>query len=126
MIYVRKIDEEKDRLLIANWLANDPEHQALGIKVEDFFESGTEAAIVFDDNGPRMIIRFHKALRAAVQFNPETPLANARIGKDVREWFENLAVDMGAKEVIIRPGGKAVRFTERLGFENFDGKFIKV
>jgi hypothetical protein len=130
MIYVRKIDPKnvspEDHALISDWLSKDKEHQALGISPKQFFEPDTELAIIHDEDGPRMIVRFHKALRVAVQFNPDTPFKNAKIGREVTNWFKTLAKNMNAKEVITRPGGKAIRFVEKLGFKNFVGKFIGI
>jgi hypothetical protein len=127
MIYVRKVSKTDPEAEIAKeWLANDPEHQKLGIQPEDVFEDGTELALIYDEQGPIMAARFHRALRAAVQFNPQTRLRNARAGKEVAEWFQKIASESGCKEVIVRPGGRAKRFTERLGFSDFIGKVLKV
>jgi len=126
MIYVKKLTKETDLPLVADWMSKDSYHADLGIKPEDAFEDGTETALICDEEGPIMVARFHKALRAAVQFNPETRLRNARAGKEVAEWFQQLAKKQGAKEVIIRPGGKAVKFTEKLGFREFTGKVLGV
>ena len=121
---VKKTDPEVE--MIADWLANDPDHQKSGIKIEDVFEENTETALIYDEEGPIMIVRFHKALRAAIQFNPKTRLRNARAGKEVVEWFRQLAVAAKCKEIIVRPGGKARKFAKRLGFKSFIGRFIGV
>jgi len=125
MIYSRKLHREKDLPLVANWLANDSEHQKLGITVEDFFEPNTEAALIFDDDGPLMVFRVHKALRVAIQFNPETRLRSARVMEEVVNWMKQLAVEGKAKEVIIRPGGRAEKLSRRW-FQDFVGKYVKV
>jgi hypothetical protein len=70
------------------------------------------------------VVRYHAALRAAMQFNPDATYRIAKHGKELKELLENKAKSIGAKEVIIRPGGKAVRFTEKLGFEDFSGSKI--
>src|SRR6266550_4130213 len=119
MIYVKKITKDSPEAALAiEWLLNDSFHRDLGITSEDLFQG--EVALVYDEDGPIMAVRFQKALRAAVQFNPETRLRNAKAGAEVAKWFQKLAADSGCTEVIVRPGGKAVRFVERLGFKDFD------
>jgi anthranilate/para-aminobenzoate synthase component II len=124
MTFVRKFDKEKDLPVVSEWLANDPEHQALGITINDFLEDGTEIAMVYDDNGPLMAIRFHKALRAAVQFNPKTRLRNARVIKEVADWITELAKENDMKEVIVRPGPKPAKLIKnKCKFQDFNGMF---
>lgn len=125
MIYVRKLTEE-DRPMVTEWIAADEYHTAMGITTAMVYEPGTEAAIVYDEDGPIQIVRFHRALRAAAQYNPKTRLRCARAGKEVKEWIEQIARENGAKEVIIKPGGRAVKFTEHLGYLPFEGKFSGV
>ncbi len=120
MIYVKKITKDSPEAALAiEWLQNDTFHRNLGITTEDLFNG--EVALVYDEEGPIQVVRFQKALRAAVQFNPNARLRNARAGAEVAKWFQKLAADSGCTEVIVRPGGKAVRFVERLGFKDFDG-----
>lgn len=127
MIYVKTVKAtDPEAEMIADWLANDPDHQKSGITMEEVFAEGTEAALIYDENGPIMAARFHKALRVAVQFNPKTRLRNARAGKEVAEWFRQLAVGTKCKEVIVRPGGKARKFVKKLGFKSFIGRFLSV
>lgn len=121
---VKATDPEAN--LIAEWLANDPDHQKSGLKIEDMFAENTEAALIYDEDGPIMAARFHKALRVGVQFNPKTRLRNARAGAEVADWFRQLAAENKCKEVIVRPGGKARKFVKRLGFKSFIGRFIGV
>jgi hypothetical protein len=108
------------------WCAKDPVHSANGITWADVTEKDTEAAVVYDEQGPISIVRFHKALRVAMQFNPDASYRVAKTADETVDWFGVLARSMGMKEVIIRPGGKAVRFAEKLGFKDFIGKFIGV
>jgi hypothetical protein len=121
MIYVRKLTEA-DRPMAAAWLAEDECHQQSGITIDDFYAPNTTAAVIQDEDGPIQIVRFHKALRAAAQYNPKTRLRCARVGKEVKEWLEQIARENSAKEVIILPGGRAKKFTEHLGYLPFDGK----
>ena len=125
MIYVRKVNKtDPEAALAVEWLKNDEYHQSLGLTPEQIWDG--EVALVYDEDGPIMAVRFQKALRAAVQFNPSTRLRNAKAGMEVAKWFQKLAADSGCYEVIVRPGGKAVRFTERLGFKDFQGKVLYV
>lgn len=127
MIYVKKLSrEDPDTKLVEDWLKQDEFHQSQGITIEDLFAPNTEAAIIYDEQGPIQAVRFHKSLRAASQFNPKARIRNARVGAEVAAWFQKLAKESGCTEVIIRPGGKAVNFTERLGFLPFIGKFLGV
>jgi len=127
MIYVKKIQKtDPEARMVSEWLAQDSAHQMLGIKPEDIFEDGTETALVSDDNGPVIAIRFHRTLRVAMQFKPESRLRVARIGAEVVDWIKQVAKAGGEKEVIIRPGGKAVKFSKRLGFKQFIGRFVGV
>src|SRR5579885_2207377 len=113
MIYVKKYEREKDADLVSSWLANDPVHTELGITPADLDEG--EVAIIHDENGPVMAVRFQKALRVAIQFNPKTPYRSAKVAKEVVQWFKDLAKNGKFSEVIIRPGGKAKSFAEKLG-----------
>jgi hypothetical protein len=125
MIYVKKLTRnDPDTAEVEKWLAEDEFHQSQGIKIDDLFADGTEAAIIYDEQGPIQAVRFHRALRAASQFNPSARLRNARAGAEVARWFQTLAHESGCIEVIIRPGGKAIRFTEKLGFLPFIGKYL--
>lgn len=125
MIYVKKITKDSPEAALAiEWLQNDEYHQSIGLKPEQIWDG--EVALVYDEDGPIMAVRFQKALRAAVQFNPGTRLRNAKAGVEVAEWFQQLAADTGCSEVIVRPGGKAIRFVERLGFKDFVGKVLGV
>lgn len=125
MIYVKKITKDSPEAALAiEWLQNDTFHRDLCITTDDLFDG--EVALVYDDDGPIMAVRFQKALRAAVQFNPKTRLRSARAGAEVTKWFQQLAADSGCSEVIVRPGGKAIRFVERLGFKDFVGKVLGV
>jgi len=125
MIYVRKVNKtDPEATLAIEWLKNDEYHQSIGLTPDQIWDG--EVALVYDEDGPIMAVRFQKALRAAVQFNPATRLRNATAGKEVAKWFQKLAADSGCSEVIVRPGGKAVRFTERLGFKDFQGKVLSV
>jgi hypothetical protein len=124
MIYVRKVNKTDPEGRIAEeWLANDPEHQKLGITPEQIWDG--EVALIYDEDGPIYAIRFQKALRVAVQFNPRTKLRNARAGKEVAEWLQGLARNSNCSEVIVRAGGRAAKFVKRLGFSDFVGQYLK-
>lgn len=112
--------------MIAEWLAKDELHQQNGWTIDDVFEDGTDTVLVYDGEGPLIAIRLHKALRVAMQFRPESRLRIARIGAEVTKWLQNTAKKAKCNEVIIRPGGKAVKFAKRLGFRDFIGKFLGV
>ena len=125
MIYVRKVNPtDLEAEIIKEWLANDPEHQKLGITPEEIWDG--ECALIYDESGPIMAARFQRSLRVAVQFNPRTRLRNARAGREVAEWFRKLARESSCKEVIVPAGGKAVNFVKRLGFKEFIGQYLGV
>lgn len=117
----------QDKELFEKWLDKDELHKSLGITWNDLGEWGTTSYVVLDDDGePLIFVRTHAAVRVAMQFNPDRPYKTAKVAKEVVEWLQNQARYRGAKEVIIRPGGKAKSFAERLGFKEFIGKFIEV
>ena len=118
---------KQDRPLFEKWLEKDELHKQLGITWDNLGEWGTTSYVVLDDDGePLIFVRIHTAMRVAMQFNPDRPYKTAKIAKEVVEWLQNLADDKGAREVIIRPGGKAEAFAEKLGFRTFTAKFIEV
>ena len=118
---------KQDRPLFEKWLEKDELHKSLGITWDDLGEWGTTSYVVLDDDGePLIFVRIYTAMRVAMQFNPNRPYATAKIAEVVVQWLQSCAAEKGAKEVIIRPGGRARRFAERLGFQEFIGKFISV
>jgi|SRR5208337_4539313 len=121
---IRKANEA-DTPMLEQWLAKDEAHQAIGLKIEDFTAPNTELYIVEDGIGPVMAVRIHMALRAGIQFNPDTPYRNAKASTWVKGCLEDTAKNRKAKEVIVRPGGKAQRMCERLGFKHFIGLFLE-
>jgi hypothetical protein len=125
MILVRKITKDSPEAALAiEWLKSDEYHQSIGLTPEQIWDG--EVALVYDEEGPIMAIRFQRALRAAVQFNPRTHLRNAKAGSEVRDWFKQLAANSECSEVIVRAGGRAKPFVERLGFKEFVGQFISI
>jgi len=127
VIYVKKIektDPESD--LVVKWLKNDAFHQQVGITEDQIWEPNSEVALIHDENGPVMAVRFQKALRVAIQFNPETAYRSAKVAKEVVNWFKTLAQKQKCTEIVIRPGGKAENFSEKLGFEPFNGKVMRI
>jgi hypothetical protein len=125
VIYVRKVNKtDPEAALVVEWLEKDEYHQSIGITPEQIWDG--EVALIYDEDGPIMAVRFQRALRAAVQFNPNAHLRSARAGADVARWFQELAAKQGANEVIVRAGGRAVNFVKRLGFLDFVGQFLRV
>lgn len=126
MLNIRPITPE-DEPLVSKWLEEDEIHRAIGIKWQDVIAPGTVANVVTDEHGVILtVVRYHLALRAAMQFNPEASYRIAKHGNELREMLRKSAEFVGAIEIIIRPGGDAVRFTEKLGFADFSGKYIGV
>lgn len=125
MISARKVVPE-DKEFFDKCLEKDEVHKSLGITFAKVTEDGTESYLISDETGPLMTVRLHTAVRVAIQFDPEKPYRSAKAAKEVVEWFSNIARERGAKEVIIRPGGGAAKFADKLGFEDFSGKFIGV
>lgn len=126
-IYVREIkqgDQYNDA--VRQWLEKDAYHQATGLQFEQLFVPGTEAALIYDENGPLMAARFHRALRIGMQFDSEHPYRTAKVAKAVVKWFKELATTGNFKEIIIRPGGPAISFAKKLGFQHFDGQFLNL
>lgn len=120
----RKLVPE-DEELVSKWLEQDEVHKAAGIKWEDVIAPDTVAEIISDEDGVILtIVRYHIALRAAMQFNPDATYRIAKHGKELKLLLEDRAKKLKAKEVIIRPGGKAIRFTEKLGFKDFSGSKV--
>lgn len=116
--------EPADEEFFNECLSKDKTHQSLGVTFKDL--SDGDSYLVSDERGPLMFVRLQNALRVAIQFNPDTPLRSARAAKQVVNWFSDIARGRKAKEVIIRPGGGAVKFSDKLGFKDFVGKYITV
>ena len=115
----------EDETLVSDWLARDPVHLLNGIKWADIIAPNTYAEIVMDEDGIILeVIRYHIALRVAMQFNPDEPYRIAKHSKEVVEALKQKTRELNAKELIIRPGGKAVHFAEKLGFEDFTGSKV--
>lgn len=118
---------EADEPWISDWIARDPTHVAAGITFKDVMEEGTEAFVISDPSGfPLMVARYHLAFRVAMQFNPEAKFRVAKYAPEVMRGLQEEAKNRGANEIMIRPGGAARSFSERLGFKEFIGKFIGV
>jgi len=114
-----------DEVLVSEWLSQDVVHSANGIKWADVTAPGTYAEVISDEDGVIItIVRYHAALRVAMQFNPNATYRVAKHGKELADMLKQRARGIGAKEVIIRPGGKAVRFADKLGFIDFTGSKI--
>lgn len=127
MISVKSIErDDSEAALVGDWLSKDELHTTNGITLDDVFDDGTEAAMISDEQGPLIAVRFHKSLRVAMQFRPESRLRVARVGAEVTEWLKKVAKDEKCKEVIIRPGGKADKFSAKLGFREFIGRYLGV
>ena len=126
MIKYRLITPE-DKPMVSSWLERDETHKSLGLTWKDVIEDGAIPFLIStEDDIPLLVARLHISVRAAMQFNPDTPIAIARHANEVIDWMKDMATKAKAKEIIIRPGGKAVRFAEKLGFLPFVGKFINV
>lgn len=117
---------DPEAALVAEWLKNDAFHQQVGIQESEIWEPNSEVHLISDENGPVMAVRLQTALRVAIQFNPETPYRNAKVAQDVVDWFKGVGQQKKCTEIIIRPGGKAEKFSEKLQFEPFDGKRMRI
>lgn len=127
MILITSVTKnDEDAAKIREWLAKDAVHQANGITEDDIFAEDTETIMIHDGSGPLMAVRLHRALRVAIQFAPNSRIRTAKVGSEVVEWFKSLAQAGKFKEIIVRPGGKADKFAEKLGFKSFIGRFIGV
>lgn len=117
-----------DESLVSDWLARDEIHRNLGYTWNHLLEKDTTAAIVFDEvDIPLLAVRFHKALRVGMQFNVDQPYKVAKHMREVVAAMQEYAKQNNAKEIIIRPGGKAIRLADGLGFKDFTGsKIIEV
>jgi hypothetical protein len=117
LIFVKNIKrDDPEAAMVAEWISEDPVHNVNGLTIEDAFEPGSEVVLISDEAGPVMAVRFQKALRVAIQFKPESRIRIAKAGAEVTEFFKTIAPQVGCREVIVNPGGKSVRFAERLGF----------
>lgn len=125
MISKRRIVAD-DEAQFNEWLAKDDLHKSLGLTFADVQEPGTEAYLVSDASGPLMVVRRHRATRIAIQFDPSVPIRTARASKEILEWIKSLAREDDAIEIIIRPGSKAGKFADHLGFMEFNGQFMKI
>lgn len=126
MISVKQVFKDSpEAKLVEEWLTKDELHQSLGLTMEDVFEYGY-IDLISDEQGPLIAVRTHLALRAAMQFRPESRLRIARIGAEVVNWMKKEAEEAKCAEVVIRPGGAAQKFAEKLGFREFIGKYLGV
>lgn len=117
-----------DESLVSDWLARDEIHRSLDYTWDHLLEKDTTSAIVFDESDiPLLAVRFHKAIRVGMQFNVDQPYRVAKHMREVVAAMQEYAKQNNAKEIIIRPGGKAIRLAEDLGFKDFTGsKIIEV
>lgn len=123
---VRTVTKD-DEALISGMISKDAAHSAAGISFADVIEPGTSAFLFSDDTGnPLMVVRLGLALRVAIQFNTETPYRSAKYATEIMQWLKDKALQCGIKEMIIRPGGGAANFADRLGWLPFDGKVFEV
>lgn len=123
---VRRLTDA-DEPLVTSWLEQDELHQQLGLSFKNVVEPGTEAYLVCDDAGvPFITLRLSLALRVGMQFDPGSPFKSAKYAPEVIDWMKRAGALAGAKELIIRPGGKAVNFSTKLGFEDFIGKYMEI
>lgn len=117
----------EDKPMVEDWLSHDEVHRKLGLKWEDVVAEDSESFLIStDDDKPLMVLRTQLALRAAIQFSPDRPYACAKYANEVINFMKNRCKEVGAKEIIIRPGGKAIHFAEKLGFKEFIGKFLQI
>lgn len=123
MIQIRRAVAE-DEALFNSWLAGDPVHKMNGITFADLMADNTEAWLISDEHGPLLFLRTWTAFRAAIQFQPGAEYRTAKAAWEVVEKMTEMAD--GHREIIIRPGGKAIPFSEKLGFVDFHGKHISV
>src|SRR5437879_6094090 len=99
MISVKRVfADDPEAALVAEWLAKDEFHQSLGLTMEDVFEHGY-IDLISDEQGPLIAVRTHLALRAAMQFRPESRLRIARIGAEVVNWMKKEAEEVNCAEV---------------------------
>jgi hypothetical protein len=118
-----------DKALIESWLADDEFHQSIGITIEDAYKNGTQLAIVSDSVGPLMAVRlelFPESLHAAIQYNPHTRLRNVRAMGEVIGWWKDMAMAVKRNAITVKPGGRAIRLAERLGFKDSEVSGVKV
>ena len=125
MISVKKY-EESDREWLQGLLDKDEFHKANELTMADALAPGTTGIVIADETGPLMFVRCHTALRVGFQFDAEHSYRTAKVAREVVEWMKGVTAGIGATELIAVPGGKAVNFVEKLGFEDFNGKCIKV
>lgn len=125
MIQLRPISPN-DKPFFDECLSKDELHKSLGISFSDLEKDNTDSFLISDESGPLMTVRLHNALRVAVQFNPDVTYRSAKAAREVFDWFQGIARERKCNEVIIRPGGGAVQFADKLGFLAFEGKYIEV
>ena len=118
MISARPVTPEDERLF-SQYLENDPLHQSLGIKFSDLADGGSY--LISDLAGPLIFVRMQQALRFAMQFDADAPFRTGRHAGEIVEWLKIEARKRNCTELICRPGADAVKFAERLGFEDFSG-----
>lgn len=117
--------KSEDETMVSEWLEHDPIHKLNGITWADVTAPNTYSEVVLDEDGVVLeIIRYHIALRVAMQFNPDEPYRIAKHSKEVVEALKQKTKELKAKELIIRPGGKAVQFADKLGFVDFVGSKV--
>jgi len=121
---VRRTDQEA--ALVADWLAKDETHQALGLTIDDVFAPNTLLDLISDEKGPLIAVRTHLALRAAMQFRPESRIRIVKAMPDVLKWLQQEAKDTDCTEIIGRPAPKVENLLGRLGCQSFTGQVLGV
>ena len=122
LISLRLVTPE-DESLFNTWRDQDETHVTLGLEFSDLIAPGGSAYLISDESGPLIFMRVWKALRFGMQFDPSASYRTASVAHEVVCKMEEMARNEEASEIIIRPGGKATKFAEKLGFQEFYGKY---
>lgn len=103
MLHVKKLEKaDPDSAVVEKWLAANAEFQKLGVEPSAaMFENDTELALICDDAGPILAVRFHRALRVIAQANPEAAERVEAAQKEVDTWVRRLAAESKCKEVAV-------------------------
>jgi hypothetical protein len=98
---IRPYDEACDRALFEQWMKSDPFHQHTN--PEAFLRpEGRQSAVLEDDEGPILFMRYEKVLRLNFQFNPERSRKNIKRTGDGLQWL-NQWLGQVCREEGLRP-----------------------
>ncbi len=115
MITLRTV-EEKDKALLAEWIAAEPDHTFS--TPEFYYTPGTKSVVYEDEQGPVCVVRYSPVLRLDMEFAPG--IDKSRIKEAMKSQLPEIAEQarsQGFKELLFDSVAKPlIKFCQYMGF----------